>query len=622
MVNIDLGEGRLYPDSAPRWTAAQVEAYLAHPDRLPVADPGLSRPSHAVRDMRPLLDGWLADRGMSSLPSLPVARPAYAFVIGIGLGHHLPALVESNLARHLVLVEPVAEFLLHSLGAIDWEALFLAAEARGMTLHWVVGLTPEETARAFEVILFRTRGAGRLDGAHAYLHYPSWATRTARALLNERIGNYLVLPNAFDDEILMLRNAYGNLLRRPFRHLDGRERPALDIPTLIVGSGPSLDQGIEHVARLRDRALVISCGSALGILLKRGIRPDFHVENENAPPLARNLETFRAEHGLQGIRLLASLTVDPAASALFEDRWFYHRALSSPAAVLSDGWPALGYTGPLAANAGVAAAIALGLSDLYLFGVDCGRRPGAGHHARDAIYNRPGYDNFIAGDSRELLEKELVMEVPGNFGGTVEASPAMDLSRRTFAELLRAKSVSCVNCSDGARIEGAKPRAASSVVLDYLPGRQAEAIRLLEARTRPFPAGLYLTGAPVGRVMVACDAFREALPRAVAAAGDVQGMEANLIGLREQHIDVLDGVWKMIGGSLSLMLRMAAWREARIADPETRRAFLAVFRAAFVAAGDKAARDARELLGMIRDRQPEEAIAGRFADDYPLSRHV
>lgn len=620
VVNLDLGGGWLYPEPGPAWTAAQLTAFRADPDRLCLPDPAGARPSHVIRDFLPPLDAWLAGQGVV-LSDRPVSRAGFGFVFGVGLGFHIPELIRKEAPRHLVLVEPVAEFLLHSLEAVDWESVLAEAEARGVQIHWLAGSDPDAAVRAIEGILVRTRAGPFLDGAWTYVHYPSWANLQGRERLGQRIGNFLVRPNALDDEILMMRNAYANLAQDSFRHLTFDSRPGLAMPAFIVGSGPSLDRDLPVLERLRPQVLVITCGSALGILLQRGIRPDFHVENENSPPLVRNLETFRDEYGLQGIRLLASVTVDARALDLFEHRWLYHRALSSPSGLLNTGAPPLPYTGPLAANAGMAAAVAMGLTDLYLFGVDCGRRPGRGHHAEGAIYNRPGYDNFIPGESQELLDRELVLPVPGNFGGTIESSPYMDLSRRTLAELLRVRSLSCTNCSDGARIDGAKPRAAASLVLDYPAGRQAEAIRRIEESLVLHPAGTFLEQVPLDRHRAACDAFAEAWPRVVGDPDDLWQLDLRMNLFRDQYRGLLDGLWKTFGGSLALMLRLAAWREVRIEDEDRRREFRAFFRDRFVAAGQEAALAVRELLEMIVQRQAPEAVGDRFAERYPLSRY-
>ena len=52
------------------------------------------------------------------------------------------------------------------------------------------------------------------------------------------------------------------------------------MPVFIIANGPSLDDSIDVIAANKDRAILISCGSAISALHKVGIKPDIHVETE------------------------------------------------------------------------------------------------------------------------------------------------------------------------------------------------------------------------------------------------------------------------------------------------------------------------------------------------------
>ena len=225
-----------------------------------------------------------------------------SFVFGVGLGYHVPDLVRRNVARHLVLVEPVPEFLLHSMQAVDWSRVFADARKKGMTIHFLVGRNPTRAVEGIEWLI-QQRGSTFLDGSYAYPHYHSWNLREGRSLLNERIKVFYLSSGFFEDEILMMQNTYGNLRQRPFHLVDRRARIGRRIPAFVVGSGPSLDKDLPYIKKWRDRVIICSCGTSLGILLKNGIRPDLHIENENTLPLVKNLRGFRKTYGLEGIRL-------------------------------------------------------------------------------------------------------------------------------------------------------------------------------------------------------------------------------------------------------------------------------------------------------------------------------
>lgn len=598
VTNVDLGGTTLYPAPAQEWSRAQMDAFLSDPDRIRLPDPADGILSDAAACLRPDLEAFEA----GEMAGEPVADVGYAFVYGIGLGYHLPLLVETCAARTYLLAEPVAEFVWLSLFAVDWSALFRACDESGAAIRFLVGKSPERTMLEIEALLIRDPGKAFLDGSWALLHYPSWDLRQARLLLNERIANFFVNPSYFEDEALMLENAFGNLVDRSFHLVDGLEHKAIETPVFVVGSGPSLDNDLEHIVRLRDKVVVITCGSALGILLKNGIRPDFHIENENTPNLVVNLEGFRDQHGLDGIRFVAASTVRPEAAGMFDVRWFYSRALLSPEAIFPTGGEPLPYTGPVVANAAASVMTALGFRSVYLFGVDCGRRPDAGHHARDAVYYDEGYDNFATdkGDSAEALETDFSRRVPGNFGGEIETSTFLDLSRRTMTELQRLRGVAFINCSDGARIEGARPQAAASLVLK---GQEAEVARVLDDldRIQPyFPQGIFGEDADFEAVVAACDVI------AAGVAGLVKKSEAGDHGFLdfEHRLESFlaavpaggEGVKRMVAGSLRSLSRFAAYRGRRIADAGLREAYFRLFLERFGVHGGAVVDQARHLL--------------------------
>ena len=99
-------------------------------------------------------------------------------------------------------------------------------------------------------------------------------------LMKERLKAYYITSGYFEDEIEMIRNCHANLRRWDFRVIESVPVREQSFPVLIVGAGPSLDRDMPHLKALRERAIVVSCGTSIGILLKNGIRPDLHCEIE------------------------------------------------------------------------------------------------------------------------------------------------------------------------------------------------------------------------------------------------------------------------------------------------------------------------------------------------------
>ncbi len=601
-VNIDLGKVTLYPAPAPAWTSRQIEDYFKAPDRVPFPDPADDGLCAAGTMMRDAVEGFLKDTMSGPLRRNPVADVGYAFIFGIGLGYHIAPLVDRGVARNLILIEPIPEFLAHSFSALDWRDLFEKADAKGIRIHFKIGQEPDRTLLEIEGLIIHEKGSLFLDGAYAYVHYPSWPLDQGRRLLNQKIMNFLVRPGNFDTEIPMMVNAIGNLRLRPFYLLDEKSPAGSDLPVFIVGSGPSLDKDLGAIEKWRDRVLLISSGvSSLGVLLRHGIRPDLHLENENSKPLVHNLARLNETAGLEGIRLAAAVSVDPEVGGMFHKRWFYSRALLSPNDILLGDDAPLLYAGPLTANAALAVAAAVGFRTVYLFGVDCGSREGGKHHSTDAVYYDPGYDNFIEGESHDTMDDELERSVPGNFGGEVITSAYYDLSRRTMTELRRRYGVSLYNCGDGARIDGATPKASASIDLSGAPtGRQAAELGRIENGLAYHEAGSFPYLRELRGHRDAFSKFSEALIPMIDAARREDGgfweFSRRLNAFKADHGEEFGGVFKLIGGSLESMLRLGAYSGDRIESPKERDAFLKAFLDRF---GEGAQRVAGEAMALL-----------------------
>lgn len=578
-VNILVEGTPLYPEPAPAWTEAQLQAYFGDPDRLLLDSIAYCNLSHVAQDMRKAIAEYFAQRNQK-LTRLPLREIGFTFVFGLGLGYHLEPLLERTGCRRLVLIEPIPEFILHSLAVVDWARLFDRMAAGELEISFSVDPDPVKAIFVVENVLSLAQPTF-LDGSYAYVHYYSWQLRQARALLNEKIKVHYISSGFFEDEMLMMRNSYLNLHRWDLRLITRQPMRRQDTPVFIVGSGPSLDHSLPHLKRWRDRAIVVSCGTALGILLKHGIRPDFHVENENTQPLVNNLKAFAADYGLHGIRLLASTTVPPDVGDLFEERFFYFRSHLSTSYLLAPAGQSLIWSGPLVANAAAAAMTAMGFHTYFLFGVDCGRPRDASHHAADAVYHDKNYDNYAPGESYEMLETGFDREVPGNFGGTVLTAWYLDMSRTAFGGLINARDITVFNCGQGARIDGARPKMPASIRLDNAPDRQAAVIAEVVAQLPAFSAGEYLGTVDLAGLADGVRDFLKSWNDILAAAK--QGspsfwkLERQIQQLRNERFADQKAIFAICHSALRSMIRLGVFGGARIEDQAVLDSFFLFF---------------------------------------------
>ncbi len=614
-VDVSIGGTLLYQEPAVGCSQKQVENYFDDPDRIGFASPAYCNLSPISKDLLSKVRDYIANDYGEEVSSHPLVDIGFCFVFGIGLGHHLKLLLENNKAKVMVLIEPQPALLRASFEVFDWADFFEAADAQSVEVRFIVGAPPAVIVRSIERYIWDD-GKTFIEGSYAYIHYPSWELLEARRLLNERIAVSYISSGFYEDELLMMTNSYGNLHRFPLSFLQRKPVVQREQPVFIVGSGPSLDKDLDVVKKWRNKAIVFSCGtSSLGILLKNGIVPDFHGENENSWPLVENLRNFSKKYDLSPITYVASTSVNPEAGKLFDKRWFYYRTGLSCTASLNRGLAPLLGADPLVANSAMAAMLSVGFRNFYFFGVDCGRRTEHGHHAGEAIYYEDDYDNYLEGESFELLENEFDRVVPANFGGEALTTWYLDMSRASFGPLCQRSDVKVVNCSDGAKIDGAAPKAASALTFHGPEGYQAQLINRIAQTLPSFPAGEYLSGLDLDDLVAKCDLFEDEFLKAMDEAfGEDESFwdfHHRIITLRDRLEAPCRGILSIIRSSLVSMIRVGAFAGTRIANQDDRLAFLRFFMGAYKEKVELMVDDTRNVLGqMAEGRDKIEGVAG------------
>jgi len=73
-----------------------------------------------------------------------------------------------------------------------------------------------------------------------------------------------------------LDNLFGKLFLNPsFYLLEGLKNKYKNIPAIVCGAGPSLDENMSIISEMQNRALIFAGGSAMNVFSSHGIRPHF-----------------------------------------------------------------------------------------------------------------------------------------------------------------------------------------------------------------------------------------------------------------------------------------------------------------------------------------------------------
>lgn len=605
--DIRQGDHLLYGGDARSLTSGQVASFMDRPLRVfmnRVDAGGLVSPI-CVRLVSNLAKHLLAD-GQEALATYPTDNPTFLIVFGVGLGYHLEELARLTEAQWLIIVEPMAGFFEHSFRAVDWPRLVGDFEARGGDVHIITDIDPSTIAT--NVVRFMdAQGIAFADGAWVFTHYPLWAFTEARKRLHEGVEFSFVNRGFFEDELTMMANAVGNFTRTEFYLLEGKPRLARSEMAVVVGAGPSLDESLSTLHRIRDHVVLFSCGTALRPLLRNGIIPDFHCELENIPQVHDVIGEATQFADLKRITLIASATVDPRVPDYFGSKILFFRESVSSSEILGRAYRVLPGAAPTCVNLGLIAAAFLGFKKFALFGTDCGARPGGNVHAEGTVYRDLG-----AFQSREALRPGQI-EVEGNFGGVVTTDWVYDACRLMLAGAIRYFRFDAINCSDGAIIPGARPCVPESLELTGPPIDHAAIMRESLADMRHFAAGEIVAAVSLATLCDEVSALGREFDDMLVELGRGEPdfgaayrrfrLFAATIGDRCGHTD------SIIAGTLNALPRIAMFYGFRITDRDARERLYRRYIAEVRAIGVEMMARMRELMANLPRHHATDAAA-------------
>ena len=236
---------------------------------------------------------------------------------------------------------------------------------------------------------------------HSWLHAPEGAAQHVIGLLGFAT-----------DEINQTQQALWNALnQKPLRVL-APERLEADTPVVLVASGPSLNDQLDWLREHQTTLNLVAAGSALGALLRSGIRPDAVVFLERDAGVYGDLCDLLAEgFSLDGITALVSSTIDPRVPVLFGKAAFFHRPVAAATGLFPrDQSATMPICGPHVINAALEALLCMGSRELLLVGADFAARKRDQPRAAGAL----GY-----------TQREFTIPVRGNRGRTVFSEPEL-----------------------------------------------------------------------------------------------------------------------------------------------------------------------------------------------------
>lgn len=505
--DVEFRGNRFYDRGARDYAQTQVDLYKKSPNRMRMNELRTTALCHFSGEMAVAMNARIAELPSVETSPFPATDDGWHLIIyGWGLGEHVRSLLEFTHAHNLIIVEPNIEMILHSLRTLDWRKLFKDPPHRPLTIKWIFADYAEE-GMAFDIRhTLRQANVCRIDGSYFFHHYPNSQLDMISRLVSEHLPQSFKGLGYIDDEVRMIRNSSQNH-RKPDALIFKKAVVNRDWPVFVLGSGPSLDATLPIIKANADRAIIIACGTALPIVLKAGLKPDFMMILENGEVQYDWLSQAAANNDFGDTTLVASNTVDRRLSELFKKSVYFVRPglASSPIFASSDESDVLNLAHPTVGNTGVAFALQSGFREMYMFGMDLGARDAERHHADNSPYNATG--------SNIKYTHKMNISRRGNFGGNCVTDHIMDWGRdtleHTFAFLGKGRQI--YNCSNGVYITGANPKVAKSVKLPVPRTPREKEIEAIMSAFTPYGEELFKAAWERAKVEAENTAIRDQL---------------------------------------------------------------------------------------------------------------
>jgi len=388
------------------------------------------------------------------------------FMYGAGLCLQLQPILNNLDVKNLTIFEPDLDALYNSLYVINWEQILGYFNRDGYSLMIYDVFDSEDNLGLINSVLNK-KLVHRCTKIDIYSHYENKELKRLSNDLKHYFINILATIGFFEDERNGLKHSIKNFISElAFAncHLSAAGKYT-DIPVLIVGNGPSLDK-LENFIRLNEeKFIIISCGTALGSLLRKGIHPDIHIEQERDKVVQEFLLSTTTEDIREKIFFIGLSPCFPDVFSMFERKSMVLKPSDSGLHLLRqlgvDKGIVLNDCNPLVSNFGLSLAVMLGFKDIYLAGVDCGMIDLDKHHSEDSFYFTNEHDYNVS----ELYEDHKMYPVKGNLTEVAFTNVLFNQSKLALERVLAQFKPSCYNLSDGVFVQGSVPLKDEDVIL-------------------------------------------------------------------------------------------------------------------------------------------------------------
>ncbi len=525
IVNIVIGDKKIYPQDAQQFAKEQIAnidnytklEYDVSPNSFSYSDRifgrGYSRKlilqraiSTNIHYFCAELSAKVLDKGLVTAQALTndtkakryINNGAFIICAGLGLGYQIEEIFAEYEFSTLVILETQINFIQHAAHIHDFSKWQEKCRARSGNLVIICTDNNESFKPYLSNGIYNDINYSLFPDSFIFKHLDNSFYNDVITTKEQWSKDFSINKGFIEDEAIMAMNHVINVFRglkgkQEYSHkiLNARPIEYRKLPILVVGNGPSLDSSIEIIReKVKQGYMLMACGTAVGTLLNNDLMPHFYTNTENTFlnywAMKNSMKQAQKDPRFKDIIFVGLATTGPGLVNLFKRAILIMRTHSAGSTnivkhcVKSKYKVEVRYIAPNVANTAISTAIALGFRDVYLFGIDLGRRQAQETHAKTSIYqkNKKFMENIFL--QKGYIKEDLIraefqlrwqtvgkmggaIKTKANFGGNVTATGILTMAKDTLVSMAshlkkaHHNTYRIFNCSDGANIKNIIP---------------------------------------------------------------------------------------------------------------------------------------------------------------------
>ncbi len=387
---------------------------------------------------------------LHNIPEKPQMQTIEKFIfVGLGLGLHIPLSDKKIAALEYFLIEDDIELFRLSLFTTPYYEI-------DATLTFSVNENKEEFTQNFKNFLSNSFFRNKYL---KYLYFSAHTDEKIKLIKNALASQvfisfpYKTLLEKYTRQLTYMKLHY------KFINLAQQFSPSVisDKPLLIVAAGPSFSKNLKWLEENHQNFTLLAVSAVLNKLCEKGIKPDIVTHLDGFEVSKEHLKGFNAKEFLKEALLLSGSFTPLEVLEKFSKQNVY--IMEELATDYHQGFDS--HTGPCVGSTSVFQAILVNFTNIYTLGLDLaldneGRSHAASHTLTNTQYDKDKLDTL----TNSISFRGDFFTVEGNFKEKVYTTPLFYSSLQslhTAIELLKNKTQTVYNLSDGAYIKGTLP---------------------------------------------------------------------------------------------------------------------------------------------------------------------